>query len=77
MIFVGDLMIIFHILSLSEMHLLKQNLGKSGGAGKVKEAVLEKGYLILLILSEKKRHKVVGKTYLTVMRRKYCFRNGV
>ena len=48
-----------------------------GGTGTVKELVFEEESLILFILSEKESHKVVGKTYLTVMRRKYFFRNGV
>ena len=49
------------------MDLKKSNLVRSGGAGRVKESVSEKESLILLNFSEKKSHKLVGKT------KKYCF----
>ena len=59
------------------MDLKNSNLGKSGEAGRVNESLLKKEFLILLILSEKKNNKTVGKTYLRVMRKKSFFRNGV
>ena len=50
--FVGDFIIAFCI-SLSETVLKESKLGRSEGAGNLKESVLENKSLILVILSEK------------------------
>ena len=50
--FVGDFLIAFWISS-SETVLKESKLGRSGGAGSLKESVLENESLILVILSEK------------------------
>ena len=49
---VGDFIIAFWISS-SETSLKTSKLGRSEGAGKLKESVLENESLILVILSEK------------------------
>ena len=50
--FVGDFIIVFWISS-SETVLKESKLGRSEGAGSLKESVLENESLILIILSEK------------------------
>ena len=58
---VGDLVITF-LTSSSETDLKWSNLGTSEGAGRVKESVLVKESLILLILSEKKVTKRLARS---------------